>query len=136
MTDKIDFEAMAEAILRCDADIVGLNEMRGKGKDAEYTAQVERLAALTGMKHFYFAPAITFPKKGPYGNGFISKIPILNAETIIIPDPKPKKHNGYYETRCVLKVILEGGITVLVTHFGLKSRRAGKRRKNAYRQYR
>ena len=65
MTDKIDFEAMAEAILRCDADIVGLNEMRGKGRDAEYTAQVERLAALTGMKHFYFAPAITFPGKGP-----------------------------------------------------------------------
>lgn len=119
MTDKIDFEAMAEAILRCDADIVGLNEMRGKGRDAEYTAQVERLAALTGMKHFYFAPAITFPGKGPYGNGFISKIPILNAETIIIPDPNPKKHNGYYETRCVLKAILEGGITVLVTHFGL-----------------
>ena len=71
------------------------------------------------MKHQYFAEAIRFEGVNPYGNGLISKIPIVSTETIIIPDPVEKAYNGYYETRCILKAQLEGGITVLVTHFGL-----------------
>lgn len=117
---KIDFDIMAKAITDLGADIVGLNEMRGKGADPEFEAQVENLASLTGMKYYHFAPAINLPQ-GPYGNGFLSKIPILKAETVMIPDPEPKKNNGYYETRCVLKVVLAGGVTVLVTHMGLNS---------------
>lgn len=118
ITQKIDFEVMADAIKSVDADIVGLNEMRGKGQDLEYTAQTEMLAKLTGLRQFYFAPAINF-KAGPYGNGFISKYPIIKAENIPVPDPKEKKYNGYYETRCLLKVKLSNGLTVLVIHFGL-----------------
>ena len=116
---KIDFELMAKVITDYDADIVGLNEMRGSGLDPQYTAQVETLARLTGMPYFYFAPAIQVGTKGPYGNGFLSKIPIVKAETILIPDPIVKRHTTRYETRCLLKVELEGGITVIVTHFGL-----------------
>ena len=118
--DKIDFEIMAKAILDCGADIVGLNEMRGTGLDPEYTEQVETLSKLTGMKYFYFAKAIEIPDKGPYGNGFLSKIPILRAQTLLIPDPSPRRYAGYYETRCILKAELEGGLTLLVTHFGLR----------------
>ena len=40
-------------------------------------------------------------------------------ENIPIPDPNPKKYSGYYETRCLLKAVLENGVTVLVSHFGL-----------------
>lgn len=116
---KIDFEIMAKTINDLDVDVVGLNEMRGEGQDPEYTAQVKRLAELTGMKYYHFAHAITFGNKGPYGNGLLSKIPIVKAETVMIPDPSPKKYKGYYESRCILKAILEGGVTVLVTHFGL-----------------
>lgn len=119
VTKKIDFDIMARTIRELDADIVGLNEMRGPGTDADYTAQVEKLAGLTGMKYFYFAPAIEISGKGPYGNGLLSRLPILRAETVSIPDPEPRKYNGYYETRCILKAELERGITVLVTHFGL-----------------
>ncbi|MBE6536856.1 MAG: hypothetical protein E7673_02765 [Ruminococcaceae bacterium] len=115
---KIDFEIMAKAILECGGDIVGLNEMRGLGTSPDYEAQIERLAELTGMKYFYFAKAIDFPA-GPYGNGILSKYPILKAESIEIPDPVEKKYNGYYETRCVLKAEIEGGVTVLITHMGL-----------------
>lgn len=116
---KIDFEIMAKAILDCDADIVGLNEMRGAGQDPEYTAQVEKLAELTGMKYFYFANAIDIPKKGQYGNAILSKIPIVNVECIPIPNPESKAFSGYYEDRCILCAELEGGLTVLITHFGL-----------------
>ena len=116
---KIDFEIMAKTIMEQGADIVGLNEMRGEGVDPDYTPQVDKLAELTGMPYFFFAPAIYVENKGPYGNGFLSKIPIIKAENILIPDPQVKKHGCNYETRCILKAELEGGITVLVTHFGL-----------------
>lgn len=118
---KIDFDIMAKTISDLDADVIGLNEMRGEGESPEYTAQVEKLAELTGMNHYYFAKAIDVPNGGPYGNGLLSKIPIVKAETILIPDVINKISGRYYETRCVLKAELEGGITVLVSHFGLTS---------------
>ena len=116
---KIDFQIMADAIKKCGADIVGLNEMRNKGIEEEFTDQMSALSELTGMEHHYFAKALDVRGANPYGNGFLSKYPIVSAETIAIPDPEPRTYNGYYETRCLLKAKLEGGITVLVSHFGL-----------------
>ena len=116
----IDFDFMAKTISDVDADVVGLNEMRGAGEDPDYTAQVEKLAELTGMPYYYFAKAIDVPEKGPYGNGILSKIPIVKAEVVAIPDPVRKAGGKRYETRCILKAKLAGGLTVLVTHFGLE----------------
>lgn len=118
ITRKIDFEVMAKAIIECGPDIVGLNEMRGLGSHEEYQEQVEILARLTGMKYYYFGKAYDFPE-GPYGNGFLSKIPIIDVKTVIIPDPNPRKYDGYYETRGIIVAKLEGDISVLVTHIGL-----------------
>ncbi len=118
ITGEIDFNIMADAIKSVGADIVGLNEMRGRGESSEFSAQTEILAKLSGLREFYFAPALEF-KSGPYGNGFISKYPIIRAENIPVPDPKEKKYGGYYETRCLLKAKLSNGVTVLVIHFGL-----------------
>lgn len=70
------------------------------------------------MPYYYFGEAIKIGGTSPYGNGFLSKIPILKTEKIMIPDPEVRD-NTLYETRCILKITLEGGITVLVTHFGL-----------------
>ena len=119
LEQKIDFAVMAKAILDCGADIVGLNEMRDQGTHRDYTPQVDTLSELTGLPYFFFAKAIEFTGKGPYGNGLLSRYPILEAESIPIPDPEPRKYDGYYETRCVLKAKLENGITVLACHFGL-----------------
>lgn len=118
ITRKIDFDVMAEAIKTCRADIVGLNEMRDQGSHPEYGAQTSTLSSLTALDHYFFAKAINFPQ-GPYGNALLSRYPIVSAESILIPDPDPKKYNGYYETRCLLKARLENGLLVLVTHFGL-----------------
>ncbi|MBR6503290.1 MAG: endonuclease/exonuclease/phosphatase family protein [Clostridia bacterium] len=119
LEQKIDFDIMARAIKECDADVIGLNEMRNVGVHHEYLDQVGILSELTGIENHYFAEAIKFSGVNPYGNGMLSKLPILSVETIIIPDPDPKKYDGYYETRCVLKAKLEGDITVLISHFGL-----------------
>jgi endonuclease/exonuclease/phosphatase family metal-dependent hydrolase len=120
LEQKIDFQTMADAILSCGADIVGLNEMRDKGEDPEYDRQTAILSELTGMEHFYFAKAIDVRGKNPYGNAILSKLPIVSAETIPVPDPEPRSEAGrHYETRCLLKAKLENGFTVLVIHFGL-----------------
>ena len=116
---KIDFNKFALTIRALDADVVGLNEMRGEGIAPDYEDQVKILSEMTGMKYYYFATALEIKGKGPYGNGILSKIPIIKAEIIPIPDPEAKKYNGYYETRCILKAELEGGVTILITHFGL-----------------
>ncbi len=120
-TQQIDFEIMAKTILDLGADIVGLNEMRNASSYEGYSDQVGTLAELCGMKYYYFAEAIKFNGEHPYGNGFLSRIPIESAEVIKIPDPEPKTGSKYYETRCLAKIKLENGYTVLVTHFGLNT---------------
>lgn len=120
LEQKIDYDIMAKEILSHGADIVGLNEMHSDSKaGAIYPNQTKKLGELTGIENTYFAEAIDWPPEGPYGNGFLSKYKILSVETIKIPDPCPKRYNGYYETRCLLKAKLENGYTVLVCHFGL-----------------
>lgn len=121
LENKIDYDIMARTILDEGAEIVGLNEMysEGQGAPSEYINQTKKLSELTGLDSYYFAKAIQLPREGEYGNGLITKHKIVEAKTIKIPDPCPKKYNGYYETRCLLKARLENGYTVLVCHFGL-----------------
>ena len=113
---RVDYEIMARAIQGLGADIIGLNEMFDGGK---YCPQTKELADLCIIENYYFAKAID-DCDGPYGNGILSKIPFKSVETILIPDPNPKRPGGWYETRCVLKAELENGLRVLVTHFGLE----------------
>ncbi len=119
---KIDYDIMARAIIDCDADIIGLNEIRGESlgePDPGFADQAGNLSKLTGIENYYFAPAIYVNGYKPYGNAMLSKLPIISAETILIPDPDDKIFGRSYETRCILKAKLEGDITLLVTHFGL-----------------
>ncbi len=115
----VKLEIMADAINKCEPDIVGLNEVYDKGTHELFQPQAEILSDLTGLKYHYFAKAIDCGENNPYGNAFISRYPIVSAETILVPDPNPRAYNDYYETRSLLKVKLENGVTVLVTHFGL-----------------
>lgn len=116
---KIDYALMAKVIRESGADVIGLNEMRGKGESDGFDDQTRILSELSGIRHYYFAKAIDVGgKSNPYGNALLSKFPITEAERVFIPNP-PRTEKGYYETRCVLRARLENGLTVLVTHFGL-----------------
>ena len=117
LEQKIDYEIMANVINTQNADIVGLNEMFDIG--SEFGEQTKKLSDLTNLKNHYFACACNFSNEGKYGNGLLSRYKIEKMETISIPDPSPRKYNGYYEPRCILKAMLENGLTVMVTHFGL-----------------
>lgn len=118
-----NYNSSAEVIKKFNPDIVGLNEvgthktgnipkLEIEGGPAKY------LAENLGM-NWYFAKAIEFDGC-PYGNAILSKYPIKSARTIIIPDAEKREGKGY-ETRCILMAELDvaGGITVLVSHFGL-----------------
>ena len=120
LTKEIDYKIMADAIIKCDADIVGLQEMRYEDPESNFTRQTEKLSGLTGLEFNYFAKAVNiWDDDGWFGNGFISRIPIVKTETIPIPDPEEKTGDQLYETRCILKATLGNGYTVLCTHFGL-----------------
>lgn len=121
VTRTIDYRIMAEAILQCGADIVGLNEMRDQGEDEGFEPQTALLSELTGMPHQYFAQAIWVNGNNPYGNALISKYRIVSAVTIPVPDPAARTGDQLYETRCLLKAKLENGLTVMVIHFGLNA---------------
>lgn len=113
----IDYDELALEIKNSNADIVGLNEIYGEG--SIFGNQVEILAKKSGMNYCAFAAAFEHDY-GPYGNGLLSKLPIRFVEKIMIPDPVIKANpEGYYETRCILKVTFDDGIIVLVSHFGL-----------------
>lgn len=121
LTREIDYDIMADTIKKCGADIIGLQEMFDLGETEEFTTQTKVLAEKLGF-YYYFAEATKLEKgKYPYGNGLISRYPILSAETVAIPDPEVRTGKRYYETRCVLKAKIDvaGGLNVLVTHFGL-----------------
>ena len=122
ITKEIDYDIMANAIKKCNADIIALNEMRDEGPDAEYSAQTKILAEKSGYKYYKFGPAIFMGGKNPYGNGILSKYPITSVEVVSIPEPEVHKYDGYYEDRCLLKAVIDvdgNELTVYVTHFGL-----------------
>lgn len=115
---KIDVQRFGEEISKAAPDIVGLNEIRGNDLKNYYGEQTELLREFSGMKHGFFAPAIQF-SDGPYGNAMLSNLEPVSLENIAIPDPEVRKYDGYYETRGLIKAKFDGGLTVLVTHFGL-----------------
>lgn len=116
---KIDYKILASEILKEDPDIIGLNEIYGDDDDSYYGNQVEKIKELTGYEYCYFAKSFKHVK-GAYGNAILSKIPIISAKTIVIPEPDVKlNENGYYEARSLLVADFENGKRVIVTHFGL-----------------
>ncbi len=119
-TREIDFDLFAQVIQQSGADVIGLNEVNGAGEGIEYQAQAKILAERLEF-YYYFAKAIDFHGVDPYGNALLSRYPIVHAETILVPDPVIRKYDGYYETRCLLKALVDcpEPLTVCVTHFGL-----------------
>lgn len=119
LTKEIDFRAFSDEILSFDADIVGLNEVRGKGFIKGYTDQAGKISALTGMNS-YFGKAFSVRGLAPYGNALLSKDRIEDAKTIKIPDPEKKTGDKMYEPRCIIKAKCSG-YNIFVTHMGLNS---------------
>ena len=114
-----NYDWTAEVICEIAPDIIGMQEV---GKQPCCGFEVydikEEVPDYFGQKmgmYAYFAPAIRSQTYG-FGNALLSKYPIKNAKTVMIPDV-----DGENEKRCILVAEIDvcGGIKVLVTHFGL-----------------
>ncbi len=120
--NKINIPLFAETIRLNNADVCGLNEVRGKGSLFGYTDQTNALGDALCFNR-YFAQAIKVNGKGPYGNAILSRFPLKETSTTIVPDPDDKNDDGWFETRCVLKAVIStdiGDVCFLVCHMGLE----------------
>ena len=116
----IDYDFFVSAIKKYSPDVCGLNEVRGKGWIPAYKDQTKILADGLGWNG-YFGRAVTLDYGNPFGNAVLSQTAFKSVETFIVPDP-PREEKGYYETRCVIKAIIEfdgKDVMFLITHMGL-----------------
>lgn len=111
-----DFSILAEDIVESGAAIVGLQEVdqntvRNKKQDT-----MKILSENTGLKYYAYAKALDH-QGGEYGNGILSKYPIVSYEAIYLPESKNPQHDE--ELRVVLHAIInvEGTeVDFFVTH--------------------
>ncbi len=119
---RINIPVFYKTIGRLDVDICGLNEVRGKGRLFGYTDQTNAIGNGLNFNR-YFAEAIKVKGTSPYGNALVTRYDIISSETVKIPDPADRNDNGCFESRCVLKTVLncEGkSVCILVCHMGLE----------------
>ncbi len=122
-TGPYDLSRCASVIKGISPDICGLNEVDNFMIRSGNISQTDYIAAECGMNGWFGkAISFSFDPDGAYGNAVMSRFPILEAETVMIPDPERRDENVWYETRSISRVVLdvEGErVTVLQTHFGL-----------------
>ncbi|MBR5460246.1 MAG: endonuclease/exonuclease/phosphatase family protein [Clostridia bacterium] len=104
-------------------DVCGLNEVDRLTERSGGVDQPKVIGEALGY-NYYFGKSIPLPPYdvAEYGNAFITRFPILDAEKIAIPEPREKQEGKHYEPRAVikLKVDIDGReVYFLQTHFGL-----------------
>lgn len=109
---KTDLGRIAAEIRLSGAEIVALQELDRFHPRSGFQDQLTRLARMLGMYHS-FAPSINLGIL-QYGNGFLSKYPILSKQIIYMP--------GNQERRSILIIRFEKDgqrVTAANTHLGL-----------------
>lgn len=118
---SFDYSAFAEYLAEKKPDIIGFNEVMGRGESPEYsTEQTALVAEMAGFPYSFFGPAALINGTEPYGNALMSYYP-FEAEVVKIPLPEGKTA-AECEPRAVIcaKLNIDGKpLTVLATHFGL-----------------
>lgn len=115
--NKIGYDTLRdirEFIEREDPDIIGIQELDNKMIRTNFKDQIKELAEELSM-YYVYGPNINI-LKGEYGNGILSKYPIVDSKNI--------KMDGK-ETRGLLwgKVLIEGEeVNFFVTHLGLNEK--------------
>ena len=122
--DVLDFGLMAQTVASTGASVFGFNEVRCGAAGEDIPGFPDTPAILGGLLggEAVFGRAITLGEGKHYGNALVSKLPVLSHEVIPIPDPSPKSGRRYYESRCIIKTVVDCGereAVILNSHFGL-----------------
>lgn len=100
----IDVAGIARVIIDSKADLIGLQEIDVNNERSGVNLdQAAKLAELTGM-NFYFSKGIDY-KGGAYGTAILSRYPISEMETILLPQESGTEQR----TLSVLTVSFESG---------------------------
>ena len=89
-----DFTVIANDLKRMDLDIVGLQEVdknvgRSKNQDT-----LKVIAEAAGYEYYYYTPCIPL-ESGEYGTGILSRYPILDSETVLMPGEGEQRGYGH-----------------------------------------
>lgn len=111
----IDLEAIAATIEKSNAELVALQELDSVTERSGKVFQLQVLAEQLGM-HYYYSKAIPY-QNGGYGVGILSKYPILEAKTVVLP--KLPDFEGEDRVLSLVKVRLPGDKEIYFgsTHF-------------------
>lgn len=111
----IDLNTIAQTIRKTGAHLVALQELDSVTLRSGKTFQLKVLADMLGM-HYYYGKAIPY-QGGGYGVGILSKYPITEARTIVLP--KVEGFEGEDRVLALGKVTLPGDKDVYFgsTHF-------------------
>jgi endonuclease/exonuclease/phosphatase family metal-dependent hydrolase len=115
--DRLDLDRVAEVIRRERPDIVALQEVdRGVTRSGRRDL-LQELARLTGFEYAAFGKNIDH-QGGDYGNGILSRYPILREVNTPLDQVEPGERRG------VLQAVVDirgREVAVLVTHFDVRN---------------
>ncbi|MDR6569731.1 Metal-dependent hydrolase, endonuclease/exonuclease/phosphatase family [Chitinophaga ginsengisegetis] len=86
MKQVLDLQGIANVILATNPDLVALQEVDSATGRTSQSDQLKELASITGM-YTYFAKSMDFDGGG-YGTGILSRFPISNNTTLMLPSAK------------------------------------------------
>lgn len=110
---KLDAERIAETILAQKPDLVALQEVDRKTNRVEQMDQPAELAKRTGM-NVAFGKTIGIGG-GDYGIAILSRFPIKNSKTTLLPNPDKQEERVALET--TIRLDDETEIRFVCTHF-------------------
>lgn len=118
-SDAINLNNIAAVIKQSNADIVALQEVDVNTRRSGNVDQAKALAELLGME-YYFSKSIDY-QGGDYGNAILSKFPLSNKRSLLLPMPIPKEQRSV----ALATVTLPDGkkIEFGSTHFDVEANR-------------
>jgi endonuclease/exonuclease/phosphatase family metal-dependent hydrolase len=112
MDGRTDVARVADVLAELAPDVIALQEVLS-GFGDRISGQVCELASRLEMEAVFGTASRRW--SGRFGNAILSRIPIVewSCDDISVERSEP---------RCMLRALLDGGVTVLNTHLGLRAR--------------